>query len=280
MRRANRGWTALEIAEDLELPPEFLSEGHTRGYYGSIVHNVKAVYQRYLSWYDGNPARLHPHPPVEAGRRYVELAGGAEALLAKARVAYDDGDYRWVAGLVSHLVFAQPEDVAARSLQADALEQLGYQTESSTFRNAYLTGAQELRLGSPEPRETRRRNLVHALTVDQIFDSVGIRLQSENLADRTATINWRFVDVEGEPTEWMMGLENRALHYTAGRHDPDADVTVTMTKRLLGEIMAGVTTFAEAIDAGAIDLDADGQALHTVSGNLETFRSNFAVIEP
>lgn len=280
MRRANRGWTALEIAEDLELPPEFLSEGHTRGYYGSIVHNVKAVYQRYLSWYDGNPARLHPHPPVEAGRRYVELAGGAEALLAKARVAYDDGDYRWVAELVNHLVFAQPENAAARSLQADALEQLGYQTESSTFRNAYLTGAQELRLGSPEPRETRRRNLVHALTVDQIFDSVGIRLQSENLADRTATINWRFVDVEAGPTEWTMGLENRALHYTAGRHDPDADVTVAMTKRLLGEIMAGVTTFAEAIDAGAIDLDGDRQALHTVFGNLETFRSNFAVIEP
>ena len=136
------------------MPAEFAAEAHTTGYYGSLVHNVKAVYQRYLSWYDGNPARLHPHPPVEAGRRYVELAGGADALLANARRAFDDGDYRWVAEVVNHLVFAEPTNTAARSLQADALEQLGYQSESATFRNAYLMGAQELRHGGPPWRSS------------------------------------------------------------------------------------------------------------------------------
>ena len=121
MRHANLGLTPLEIAETLELPEEFLAHEHTRGFYGDLVHNAKAVYQRYLSWYDGNPANLHKLPPVEVGQRYVALAGGADALLAHAQEAFDRGDYRWVAELVNHLVFADPTNEAARHLQANAL---------------------------------------------------------------------------------------------------------------------------------------------------------------
>ncbi|NCX32239.1 MAG: MBL fold metallo-hydrolase, partial [Actinobacteria bacterium] len=149
MRLANKGYTALEIAEELTLPPEFQAHEHTRGFYGDLVHNAKAVYQRYLSWYDGNPANLHKLPPAVVGKRYVELAGGAAALLRHAEAAFERGDYRWVAELVNHLVFAEPTNTAARSLQARALEQLGYQAESATFRNAYLMGAMELRQGPP-----------------------------------------------------------------------------------------------------------------------------------
>ncbi|MFM7044865.1 MAG: alkyl/aryl-sulfatase, partial [Ilumatobacteraceae bacterium] len=149
LRLANHGLVPTEIAEALQMPPEFMAESHTVGYYGSVIHNVKAVYQRYLSWYDGNPSNLHRLPPSAAGERYVELAGGAEALLAHARDKFELGDYRWVAEVVNHLVFADPHNTAARSLQADALEQLGYQSESATFRNAYLMGAQELRHGHP-----------------------------------------------------------------------------------------------------------------------------------
>ena len=138
MRHANHGVTAAEIAEHLELPPEFRNEAHATGYYGHLAHNVKAVYQRYLSWYDGNPANLWKLPPVEVGRRYVALAGGPDALLGARPASFDDGDYRWVVELVNHLVFADPTNVAARELQADAFEQLGYQSESATFRNAYL----------------------------------------------------------------------------------------------------------------------------------------------
>ncbi|MFY8237918.1 MAG: alkyl/aryl-sulfatase, partial [Ilumatobacteraceae bacterium] len=150
MRLANKGFTPTEISQALTLPDEFLANDHTRGYYGDLVHNSKAVYQRYLSWYDGNPANLNKLQPSDAGKKYVELAGGADALLEKARAAFDAGEYRWVVELVNHLVFADPTNTEGRHLQADALEQLGYQAESSTFRNAYLMGAQELRLGPPK----------------------------------------------------------------------------------------------------------------------------------
>ena len=155
MRHANHGLTPTRDRRPIvALPEEYRNEAHTTGYYGHLAHNVKAVYQRYLSWYDGNPANLWKRPPVDAGRRYVALAGGADALLAHARRCFDDGDYRWVAELVNHLVFADPTNVEARELQADALEQLGYQSESATFRNAFLCGAHELRYGHP-PRQRR-----------------------------------------------------------------------------------------------------------------------------
>ncbi|MCL4170731.1 UNVERIFIED_CONTAM: hypothetical protein GTU68_045653, partial [Idotea baltica] len=170
MRYANHGYTGIEIGDMLELPPEFQGDSHVAGYYGHLAHNIKAVYQRYLSWYDGNPSHLWMLPPTEVGQRYVALAGGADEMLAKAQVSYDEGDYRWVAEVLNHLVFADPTNTAARQLQADALEQLGYQAESSTFRNAFLTGAQELRHGHPEPRDAMRRGFARALSVEQVFE--------------------------------------------------------------------------------------------------------------
>ncbi|MDG2111308.1 MAG: alkyl sulfatase dimerization domain-containing protein, partial [Actinomycetota bacterium] len=189
MRLASRGLVANEIAEELELPPEFLDESHTRGYYGSLVHNVKAVYQFYLSWYDGNPAHLWPHPPVEAGRRYVDFMGGADEVLRRARDSFAEGDYRWVAEVVNHLVFADPDNQEALALQADALEQLGYQAESATWRNAYLTGAMELRHGPPLGRPAHRRAIVEVITLAQIVDTMAIRLQSEHLGGVALTFN-------------------------------------------------------------------------------------------
>ncbi len=141
LRLANHGLNPVEIAEEIALPPTLAAEWYTRDYYGTLNHNAKAVYQRYLGWFDGNPANLHKLPPVEAGKRYVDLAGGPEALLGKARSAFDAGDYRWVAEVVNHLVFADPSNTDARALQADALEQLGYQAESGPWRAFYLTGA-------------------------------------------------------------------------------------------------------------------------------------------
>ncbi len=282
MRRANRGLTPLEIAEDLALPDVFLAQGHTRGYYGSLVHNVKAVYQRYLSWYDGNPTHLWQHPPVEAGRRYVALAGGAEALLAHARTAFDEGDYRWVVEVVNHLVFADPSNLAARELQADAFEQLGYQAESATWRNAYLTGAQELRNGPPPARPMLRRGLVEALSVDLMFDAIAIRLKDDLVVGERLDINWTFSDLAHDPAQhrWVLGLEHQALHHIAGRHSADASVEVTLTKAVMAAIMGGALTFADAIADGSVTIEGDPSALITVFGNLEVFQSGFAIVEP
>ncbi len=277
MRHANHGLTGPEIAEVMTLPPEFAAESHTRGYYGHLVHNVKAVYQRYLSWYDGNPAHLNSHPPVEAGRRYVEFIGGAEAVLDKARVSFDAGDYRWVTEVVNHLVFADPTNVAARQLQADALEQLGYQTESSTYRNAYLTGAQELRQGLPPGAPALSKGLISALTVELIFDSLAIRLKAEEVSGRHVKVNFKFTDV-GE--EWTLGLENSALHAVRGRVAPAADVTVTLTRLTLIAIANNEATFADAISAGDVTVEGNDAALQEIFGHLDTFVGGFAIVEP
>ena len=262
----NRGGSALE-------------HSHTRGYYGDLVHNVKAVHQRYLSWYDGNPANLHKLPPSDVGKKYVELAGGEVALLQKAREAFERGEYRWVAELLNHLVFANPENAEARNLQADTLEQLGYQAESSTFRNAYLMGAQELRQGPPPAARTkiRAKGLLMAMTIQQVFDTLAVRLKSDEVAGVTLSLNWTFTDIN---EKWLVGISHRTLFSTPGRHDPQAAASITTTRHTLLEVITQSTTFLEQIQAGNIAIEGDGAALITVLGNLDTFQTNFSIVEP
>ena len=276
MRHANHGLNAVEIAELLSLPPEFTAESHTVGYYGHLAHNVKAVHQRYLSWYDGNPANLWKLPPVDAGRRYVDLAGGPDALLAKARAAYDEGDYRWVAEVVNHLVFADPSNRAARELQADTLEQLGYQSESATFRNAYLTGAQELRHGTLPSRPAGKSGLLMAMSPDQLFDALAVRLKSEEVGGLAVALNFTFTDL-GE--EWALRLSNRTLH-AVPHHDPDADAGFTLTKTQLFQIGEGISTFATEVAEGRVEAVGDVGAADAIFGHLDVFMTNFAIVEP
>ena len=277
LRLANHGHVATEIAELLRPATEHYEESHTIGYYGSLIHNVKAVYQRYLSWYDGNPCHLHPHPPVQAGQRYVALAGGPEALLAAAQTAYDVGDYRWVAELVNHLVFTDPTNTAARSLQAAALEQMGYQSESATFRNAYLMGAQELRHGGPPQRPAANRGLVRALPIDQLFALMAMRLKADEVGGVTANINLVFTDLD---ERWTLGLSNRAVHYRANQQLSTAAVTVTTTRETLSQIVAGETSIADAAETDQLSSDGDLGALHQIIDHLDVFHSGFNIIEP
>ena len=279
MRLANHGYVASEIAEMLTLPEDFLEHSHTRGYYGDLVHNVKAVHQRYLSWYDANPANLHKLPPSDVGKKYVELAGGEAALLQKAREAFERGEYRWVAELLNHLVFANPENVEARHLQADTLEQLGYQAESSTFRNAYLMGAQELRQGPPSAAQSkiRAKGLLLAMTIQQVFDTLAIRLKTDEVAGVALSLNWTFTDIE---EKWLLGISHRTLFSTPGRHDPQAAASITTTRRTLLEVISQSSTFLDEIQAGNISIEGDATALITVLGNLDTFQINFAIVEP
>ena len=279
MRLANHGYVASEIAEMLELPEDFLEHSHTRGYYGDLVHNVKAVHQRYLSWYDGNPANLHKLPPSDAGKKYVELAGGEAALLQKAREAFERGEYRWVAELLNHLVFANPENAEARHLQADTFEQLGYQAESSTFRNSYLMGAQELRQGPPPAARTqiRAKGLLMAMTIQQVFDTLAVRLKSDEVAGVTVSLNWTFTDIN---EKWLVGISHRTLFSTPGRHDPQAAASIITTRHTLLEVITQSTTFLEQIQAGNIFIEGDSTALITMLGNLDTFQTNFSIVEP
>lgn len=280
MRHANHGLTPLEIAEVVALPDEYRTEAHTTGYYGHLAHNVKAVYQRYLSWYDGNPANLWKLPPTEVGERYVALAGGADALLAHARECFDRGDYRWVAELVNHLVFADPSNTDARELQADALEQLGYQSESATFRNAYLMGAQELRHGHPPRNDAMKRGLLAAMTVDQLLDAMAIRITSEEVGGLAAVAHLRFGGEAPWGGDWTLILSNRALTAVSGLHET-ADVTIALDRSVLIDLSSNSTTIDEAIDTGrAVVEGGDRAALDALFGHLDTFQSMFPIVEP
>ena len=283
MRHANHGMTALEIAELLVLPDEFLAHEHTRGFYGDLVHNIKAVYQRYLSWYDGNPSNLNKLAPSQAGAKYLELAGGIDELLASAQKAFAEGDYRWVVELVNHAVFAEPTNERARSLQADALEQLGYQSESATFRNAYLMGAQELRNGPPprSPARVRARSLIKAMTIEQVFDTLAVRAMSENLGGVAIAINWTFTDMVNTPDEkWILGVSNRTIFATQGRHNQSASATISVSRDLFLEVIAQTTTFVDEIQKGTVTIDGDATVMLQIFGNLDNFSTGFAIVEP
>jgi alkyl sulfatase BDS1-like metallo-beta-lactamase superfamily hydrolase len=274
LRLANHGLVASEIAEVLDLPPGLKSEWHTRGYYGTLNHNAKAVYQRYLGWFDGNPAHLHGHPPAAAGRRYVDLAGGADALLAKARAAFDAGDYRWVAEVVNHLVFADPANAEARDLQADALEQLGYQAESGPWRDFYLTGAMELRNPRPPAAQPRQgaTGQLRALPADSLLDSLSVRLNGERAGTREIAVTLHFTDV-GET--FAVSVENAVLHHRPGEAGPG----VGLTRGDLADLVTGAATLEAAMAAGRVS-GAGAEPLGELLSLLDRFDFWFEIVTP
>ena len=278
LRMANHGLTPLEIGERLALPPTLAAEWYTRGYYGTLNHNAKAVYQRYLGWFDGNPANLHKLPPVEAGRRYVEVAGGAEALLEKARAAYGRGEYRWVAELVNHLVFADPTNMEARSLAGDALEQMGYQAESGPWRDFYLTGAMELRFPRPASDAPRQgaAGQIRNLPPEQLLDSLSVRLNGERAGAGTLALNLRFTDAGAD---YLVTVENAVLHHYAGRNDPAA-ATVSLTGPALARLVLGDVTLADAIAGGEAAIEGDAAGFETLLALLDRFDFWFEIIAP
>ena len=278
LRLANHGHTPVEIAEQVTFPPALDRHWAMRGYYGSLNHNVKATYVNYLGWFDGNPANLHTLPPEDAAKRYVEIIGGIDTLIEKARTAYEQGDYRWVAELVNHAVFADPDNQAAKNLQADALEQLGYQSESGPWRNFYLTAAKELRDGVtvlPTPN-TASADSVRSMSPDLFFDYLGVRLNGANAGDRQITINIRFPDLDAD---YALMLRNGALSHRAGTHDT-ADASITVDRTAFNDVILGQTTLADQINNGTATLDDDQNAVHEFIDLLDTFEFWFNIVTP
>ncbi|MGI8461731.1 MAG: alkyl/aryl-sulfatase [Solirubrobacterales bacterium] len=280
LRLMNKGLTPTEIAAEVELPATLAETWSCRGYYGTVSHNVRAVYQRYLGYFDGRPSSLDPLPPVESGRRYVELAGGPEQMLASACAAFEGGEYRWAAELAGHLVFADPENTEARELEADALEQMGYQSESAIWRNYLLAGALELRDGVQETRDTMAAggDVARSLPVDMVFDAMGSRLDGPRAAQTRIVVNWDFGDI-GE--QWVMTIENGALNTVSGRLADDADATIELTRGALNKlIMGGPEAAGEEFAAGRIKVSGDGEKLGELLGLFEPPDPGFDVVAP
>jgi alkyl sulfatase BDS1-like metallo-beta-lactamase superfamily hydrolase len=238
LRMLNAGLTGIEIAEAIQLPPALERAWHARGYYGSVSHNVKAIYQLYMGWYDGDPARLWQHIPEEAGKRYVAAMGGSDAVVAAARKASDEGDLRWAAQILDHVLFADPTHVAARALQADTLERLGFGAENGTWRSAFLAGATELRSGNfGTPTLTASPDMMSALTSDQVFDAIAIRVDGPKAWDERLSIGIELTDA-GE--SYRLELRNGVLIHHAAPVD-GADLILRLPKAALVRLLAGST---------------------------------------
>jgi alkyl sulfatase BDS1-like metallo-beta-lactamase superfamily hydrolase len=272
---ANSGYTMPEIGEMVQLPPELAKNWATRGYYGTVSHDARAVYNFYLGYFSANPAELNPLSPAKAAPRYVELMGGADTIIAKAQQAYDAGDYRWVAQLLEHVVYAQPDNMAARNLQADAFEQLAYQSEAATWRNFYVVGATELRKGVPDVKVEvgTSPDLVKNIPLDMVCDFLGISLDAAKAGDKVIRINF---EVDGTGERRSLVLKNGVINSRAV-FDADPDLTIKGGGAAINAVLMGGDP-AAAMKAGGVTSTGRQEALTELLGMMTEFKFWFPVV--
>jgi alkyl sulfatase BDS1-like metallo-beta-lactamase superfamily hydrolase len=278
VRLMNQGFTGAEIAEVLELPPALHEAWHTHGYYGSVSHNVKAIYQRYMGWYDANPAHLWPHPPVEAAERYVRAMGGADAAVTEAQRAVDEGDHRWAAEVLNHVLFADEHHVGARKLQADVLEQIGWGAENGTWRNAFLSGAHELRHGSfGTPTSADAPDIAAALSVEQMLGAIAVRIDGPKAWDQHLVVSWVITD---EDRTFASELRNGVLtSRQVADPSPEGPVFRLARLALIGLIM-GRLDLAAALADGTVVIDGDASVLGSLVGVVAPVDRDFPIVTP
>ena len=269
----NQGYTSTEVAAMLTLPEKLEKVWYTRPYYGTLAHNAKAVYQKYLGWYDANPVNLNPLPPSDTAKKLVEYLGSTDAVLRKARKDFEKGDYQWVAQITKELVFADPSNQKARNLCADALEQLGYQAESGAWRNAYLMGAAELRKGNLSGLARTANGLGSAMkemTVDMLLDYISILTDANAAQNDDVTLNLIVTDVN---EKFYVTRKNGILLSYSGENRPDAQATVTCKRLQLLALMQGQ-------QAGQVQVSGDATVLKRLLAYASKFENTFNVIEP
>ncbi|MWB97928.1 alkyl/aryl-sulfatase [Agromyces seonyuensis] len=272
LRLLNQGYQGAEIAEAFQLPPALEAQWSTHGYYGSVSHNVKAIYQRYLGWFDGNPARLWPHPPQALAERYVDAIGGIDRVVELAQAAYDSGDFRWAATLLDHAVFADSTHGAAKALYADTLEQLGYGSENGTWRNFFLSGATELREGNfGTPTVANAPDIIAQLSPEQLFDSVAITVDGPKAWDLDLAFDISLSDLD---RSFHLTLRNGVLIYVEKAPAPDSPLHLTLTKPRLLALAGG------DVDGPGIEVVGDIGILRTLLGVLSPGDPDFEIVLP
>lgn len=277
MGLANQGATMAELANDGFYPKGLQDDFSTHGYYGTLSHNMRGVYNFYLGFYDSNPATLDPLPRQEQGRRYVAALGGAKAVLAQMRKAYAAGDYRWAVELGNQLVFAEPGNRDARLQQANALEQLGYQAESGVWRNQYLTAAKELRATTPVPAAPLSMDMLAKLPLDTLFDLLAVRLDHKRMDGAKLAINLHFTDTR---EDIALELSNAVLNNAPGRKLAHADVSLALSREALFGLLLGKLQLRDAIGAGLVKMQGEPRALATLFGGLTKFDPSFNIVTP
>ncbi|EGW1914609.1 MBL fold metallo-hydrolase [Salmonella enterica] len=274
---ANQGYTMNEIGDMIKLPKNLENNWASRGYYGSVSHNARAVYNYYLGYYNGNPADLHPYGQVEMGKRYVKALGGSAHAINLARDAYRQGDYRWAAELLKQVIAANPGDQAAKNLQADTFEQLGYQAESATWRGFYLTGAKELREGVHKFNHgtTNSPDTIKGMTVEMLFDYMAVRLDSSKAAGKDISLNFNLSDGDN----LNLTLENSVLNYRQSLQ-PKSDASFYMSRTDLHDVLTGQAKMAELIKAKKVKVIGNAVKLDEIIGCLDNFDLWVNIVTP
>ena len=271
----NQGLTSNEIAHLIQLPPALEQSWYTRQYYGTVAHNAKAVYQKYMGWYDANPVNLNRLAPTDRAQKYMEYMGDADEVLKKAKKDFEKGEYQWVAEVTNMIVFDDPDNQEARNLCADALEQLGYQAESGTWRNAYLSGARELREGTindPAVKATGSFELMQSMSPEMMMDYLGILLDANAAQDLNLKINLDFTDEE----PYLLTVESGVVLYQKGAKAPDADATLTMPRLGMFSILGG----DKEQQKKAIHIEGDQDVITKLTEHMVEFEFFFNIIEP
>lgn len=278
VRLMNMGYNGEEISEMIKLPASLENEWSTRGYYGTLRHNSRAVYQRYMGWYNGNPSDLNNLPPEMVAPRYVKAMGGEAEAMRKGRESFEQSDYRWVAEMMKHVVFANPDNQEAKNLLADALEQLGYQAESGPWRSVYLEGAFELRNGVPQAGApaTATPDTIRAMSPDMLFDYFAVRLNPEKVEGKKYAINVVFIDID---ETHGLRVENSVLNH-GPKAVPGADATITLKKSVLDDIQLGTTTLDQSIANGNVKIDGDSAVVKDFMNSMDTFNFWFNIVTP
>ncbi|MCS1421365.1 alkyl/aryl-sulfatase [Citrobacter portucalensis] len=279
LRMANQGLTRDEIAANFKLPSGLEKSWASRGYYGSVSHDVKATYVFYLGWFNGNPATLNELPPVDAAKKYVDYMGGADAIMQKAKTDYAQGNYRWVAQVTNNIVFADPSNKEARNLEADALEQMGYQAESGPWRNFYLTGAQELRNGVVKGAtpNTASPDTVKAMSPEMFFDYLAVHINGEKAANAQAVFN---VDLGADGGKYKLELENGVLNHSADTQTSNADASITLNRATLNKIILKEESLKQAEEKGDVQISGNHAKLDEFLGYLDSFDFWFNMVTP
>ena len=282
LRLANHGYTPKELAEMISLPESLDKTFANRGYYGSVSHDIKAQYELYFGWFDGNPANLNPLPPTEAGTKYVEFMGGADALLSNAMKSYNKGEYRWVAEVLNHLVFADPKNKDARNLLADAYEQLGYQAESGPWRNFYLSGAKELRDGVkvlPSPN-TAGPDMIKGMTLELFFNYIAMRFIGTDEEAQQMDYNFNVILPDVNKKACLIVSNGVVTPRIGSNLTKDVTATVTLNRSDLDKTSLGEATFEELVKSGAIKIDGDAKAFNKFLTKIDKFDFWFTIVEP
>lgn len=278
MRLANTGFTKEEIAEQVELPDALGQEFSNRGYYGSVHHNTRAVYVKYLGYFDGNPTSLYPLPPAEAGKRYLEFMGGADAVCEKAQASFDAGDYRWVVEVLNHIMMTDAEHIQARALLANALEQLGYQSESAPWRNFYLCGTKELREGLPESSAYKASSgMAQGMPIPHVLKLMAVRLNPAEVDGLTLHLNVQLTDLN---QNWLITIDNSVLNAFPDRQAANADVSITTDAANFKQLMLGAREAQELLDDGTLQLEGDAQTLIELPRLFSSFPRRFPLMTP